>query len=185
MMKHIQYIFILALLSSSFSANSQDDNWWKKLFKKETVEEIETDEKNDAENKSDSTIVAVPAIDESSPSDSNDSLAIPIGLVKSDSPGLIVVNQPYPLDSLGDIYKEKTIRGYRIQIYFGDLEGAKKARSSFVSKRNGKPCYIELRAPSYSVVVGDYRDQYEAHQNLFQLKEEFPNALIVETEITP
>lgn len=169
---------------SNLSIGQEEGSWWKRLFKKETVEEIEKEEPSIEIDKTDKVEdeVEVPVVDESSPE--LDSAQFYFGqLRKSDVPGEIAIHHSYALDSLNGIYQEKDNYGYRIQIYFGELNSAKSRRANFMSKRSQDKCYIELRAPNYAVLVGDYRDLFEAHQRLFIIQESYPNAMIVQSEI--
>ncbi|MEZ7836578.1 MAG: SPOR domain-containing protein [Flavobacteriales bacterium] len=76
-----------------------------------------------------------------------------------------------------------TLKGYRIQIYFGDLETARAVRAKCRNRWKGSHVYLESIAPNYSVVVGDFRNRWEAESALPRLKKLYPSALIIPTDI--
>jgi hypothetical protein len=77
----------------------------------------------------------------------------------------------------------KALRGYRIQIFFGSFEQAKKVRADHIRNNSEESCVIRQVVPSYSVRVGDFRNTQEAYLRLSQLKALFPSAIVVPDEI--
>lgn len=77
----------------------------------------------------------------------------------------------------------KHLKGYRVQIHFGDLESARAVRAKCRRQLAGKKVYLESIAPNYIVSVGNYRDRWEAEFELGALKKRYPNAVIVPTNI--
>jgi len=77
----------------------------------------------------------------------------------------------------------KHLKGYRVQIHFGDLESAREVRAKCRRHLAGKKVYLESIAPNYIVSVGNYRDRWEAEFELGVLKKSYPNAVIVPTDI--
>ena len=75
------------------------------------------------------------------------------------------------------------LKGYRVQIHFGDLESAREVRAKCRRQLAGKKVYLESIAPNYIVSVGNYRDRWEAEFELGALKKRYPNAVIVPTDI--
>ena len=75
------------------------------------------------------------------------------------------------------------LKGYRVQIHFGDLESAREVRAKCRHQLAGKKVYLESIAPNYIVSVGNYRDRWEAEFELGALKKRYPNAVIVPTDI--
>ena len=69
------------------------------------------------------------------------------------------------LDSL-DKTDPRPLKGYRIQIYFGDLQGARSVRASFRRDHPDVPCQLMPISPNYAVTVGDYRDLWSAKRAL-------------------
>ena len=79
--------------------------------------------------------------------------------------------------------KETVLNGYRIQIYFGDLESARAVRAKCRKQLNHDRIYLESISPNYSVALGDYRDRWEAELALSSLKRKYRDALIIPAEI--
>jgi hypothetical protein len=77
----------------------------------------------------------------------------------------------------------KHLKGYRVQIHFGDLESAREVRAKCRRQLAGQKVYLESIAPNYIVSVGNYRDRWEAEFELGDLKKRYPNAVIVPTDI--
>lgn len=78
---------------------------------------------------------------------------------------------------------ETVLNGYRIQIYFGDLESARAVRAKCRKQLNHDRIYLESISPNYSVALGDYRDRWEAELALSALKKKYRDALIIPAEI--
>jgi len=75
------------------------------------------------------------------------------------------------------------LKGYRVQIHFGNLESAREVRAKSRGQLAGKKVYLESIAPNYIVSVGNYRDRWEAEFELGELKKRYPKAIIFETNI--
>ena len=69
------------------------------------------------------------------------------------------------LDSL-DKADPKPLQGYRIQIYFGDLQEARAIRAAFRRDHPREACLLMPIAPNYAVTVGNYRDMWSAQRAL-------------------
>lgn len=69
------------------------------------------------------------------------------------------------LDSL-DKADPKPLQGYRIQIYFGDLQEARAIRAAFRRDHPREACQLMPIAPNYAVTVGNYRDMWSAQRAL-------------------
>ena len=79
--------------------------------------------------------------------------------------------------------RETVLNGYRIQIYFGNLESARAVRAKCRKQLDHSRIYLESITPNYSVALGDYRDRWEAELALKKLKRKYSDALIVPAEI--
>jgi hypothetical protein len=68
---------------------------------------------------------------------------------------------------------------YKIQIYNGESEIAKKTLGEF--KRNFKNFdgTIVFSTPAYKVWVGNFKTRIEAEKNLIHLKKRYPNAFLI------
>ncbi len=175
MIRKIVLVSLVSLVSLSGICQN-DDNWWKRMFKKETVEEIESEEGKADPIESlekDSIAVVDPIID-----------SIPAMEIER-RPGNISVSGPSALDSLNrsSIRNPIPLKGYRIQIYFGSLEGAKKLRGKMIMEDSKRSCYLVSKAPNFAVRIGNFRTEFEAQKTLQEFKERFPQAHIVKDEI--
>ena len=68
---------------------------------------------------------------------------------------------------------------YKIQIFYGDNDGSRKALTDF--KRDFKELdgTIIFNSPSYKVWVGNFKTKLEAERNLLELKKKYPGALLI------
>lgn len=180
-MKKIQFILTFVLLvACSQSAISQDDSpWWRKLFKKETVDELETEKPDYTKPETE-----VPTETETIP-DMKDVDTIPNSPAVLNRPGSISLDTPYEMSKLDSAYRinPPSLEGFRVQIFFGDLEMARAQRTAFINSSKAYPCYLEQNPPSFAVQVGDFRTQLEAYKALEEIKLHHPRALVVPTEI--
>ena len=69
------------------------------------------------------------------------------------------------LDSL-DKADPTPLQGYRIQIYFGDLQEARSVRAAFRRDHPEVDCQLLPITPNYAVTVGNYRDMWSAQRAL-------------------
>lgn len=172
-------LFVPFFIFISLNSNAQDDSpWWKNLFRKEAVEPVEAQEveelpqaKKDTlmfeETLLDSSLIEVEAIEE------------PV------IPGNIQLETSPLLAQLDSIYKENPpkIIGYRIKIYFGDLQSARGIKADYVSNGNREGCYVKQYPPNFAVVVGNFRSEEDAELRLQELKALYPGASVVRDEI--
>ncbi|MDG1158172.1 MAG: SPOR domain-containing protein [Flavobacteriales bacterium] len=176
-MKRILIIPLCLFISLSISA--QDDApWWKNMFRKEAV--------NEAEKTQDATPIDMPVDSINNTNEVIDSLfeETPAEelLVR---PGQIKVEQSPLLTKLDSLYKENPprIMGYRIKIYFGNLQEARGIKANHVSSGNREGCYVKQYPPNFAVVVGNFRTEEAAQQRLQELKQLYPGATVVRDEI--
>ncbi|MDP4266367.1 MAG: SPOR domain-containing protein [Bacteroidota bacterium] len=106
--------------------------------------------------------------------------------------GNIEIIQNHKIDFLVNrhiMYNEnnKTIPGYRIQIYFDSGNNSKNKansiRNEFESKHSQISSYLIFQEPNYKIRVGDFRTRYEAQGFLNEILKDYPNAFIVKDEI--
>jgi len=99
--------------------------------------------------------------------------------------GEFVLNMDSAITSLylESVDKEIVLNGFRIQIYFGDLESARAVRAKCRKQLDHSRIYLESITPNYIVALGDYRDRWEAEIALKKLKRKYSDALIVPAEI--
>lgn len=177
------FCILLFLSLNTLDGVAQDDKkpWWKNLFKKETVDEMDkgepttgkpidplTTEIPEAPFPEDSLVV----VDEAS-------------LISSDKPGIVRIYQDPRILSIDSLYTKEppAISGYRIKIYFGDLNTARSERARYISSNKGEPCYLRPYPPNFAVLVGDYRSSIKAHRRMAELKAMYPSASVVQDEI--
>ena len=89
------------------------------------------------------------------------------------------------IDSLAEMNKKySTIEGYRILVYTGSSsDDAQKNRQLVYEYNSDLNVYTKYKQPSFRVKVGDYINRVEANYILNDLKQSFPNAMIVPDQI--
>lgn len=100
-----------------------------------------------------------------------------------------VISEP-GIDELIDKRKSKLdsthLKGYRIQIFFGnDMQAAQKAKSRLLTafpEMSGQ-VYLTYTQPYYKVRVGNFYSKLEAQYLLNELKTVFPNVFVISDEI--
>jgi len=100
----------------------------------------------------------------------------------------VVIADPR-LQELVEKHKELNQRGkgkgYRVQLYFGsDKTKANEVKSKFLTLYGRETrAYDPYDQPNFKVRVGDFRTRLEAYKFLKEIREHFPGAFIVESEI--
>lgn len=107
--------------------------------------------------------------------------------------GEITLYQDASLNVLIDKYKritKKNLKGYRIQIYRGlgqeAREKANLASQKFINEFTDfdpTQIYAIYESPYFKLRIGDFRTKNEAFEILYQVKEIFPDAYIVNSKI--
>lgn len=95
--------------------------------------------------------------------------------------GSVIINQAPELDALLTLKKEMNVSDndsdrYKIQIYSGNRDGAKKARKKFNKKFEEIDANLEYETPNYKIWVGNFRSRLEADRALIRVKKEFKDA---------
>ena len=101
-------------------------------------------------------------------------------------PAQIVWGIPAEIASLDSAAKAdpKPLQGFRIQIYFGELQEARSTRAAFRRNHPDIPVQLLPIAPNYAVTVGNYRDLWSARKALQdQEVGSWPNALVIPSPI--
>lgn len=75
--------------------------------------------------------------------------------------------------------------GYRLQIFMGNLENAKKFRSDFIIKHPGSQIYLTQNIPDYVLRYGNFLTRKEAQDALKEIRREIPTAIIVDDLVEP
>ena len=68
---------------------------------------------------------------------------------------------------------------YRVQIYSGESEVAKKTLADFRKDSKNAEATIIFNTPNYKVWVGNFKTRIEGERNLEEQKKKFPNALLI------
>ncbi|MBF2709981.1 SPOR domain-containing protein [Flavobacterium soyangense] len=68
---------------------------------------------------------------------------------------------------------------YKIQIYTGGSENAKKALNEFRQEFSDIDATIVFNTPNYKVWVGNFRTRIEAERNLADIKDRYKNVLLI------
>ncbi len=78
---------------------------------------------------------------------------------------------------------QKKIRGYKIQLFYGNEQSAYKVRDKFSEAFPDITTEIKFFSPEWKVWVGSYRTKLEADFALKEIKEASFNAFVFATEI--
>jgi hypothetical protein len=73
----------------------------------------------------------------------------------------------------------KNIKGYKIQLFNGSEQGAYKTRDDFSTMFPDIEIKIQFFSPEWKVRVGNYKNRLDADRALFEIKQAFPNAIIL------
>ena len=68
---------------------------------------------------------------------------------------------------------------YKIQIYNGGSENAKKTLNDFRQEFKDIDATIIFNTPNYKVWVGNFRTRIEAERNLVNIKDRYKNVLLI------
>lgn len=79
--------------------------------------------------------------------------------------------------------KNKTLDGYRIQLYNGVRKEAENFKIKFLKSKIQLKSYVIFETPEFKTQVGDFRTQLEAEKWLIEVRKYIPGAFIVETQI--
>lgn len=71
---------------------------------------------------------------------------------------------------------------YKIQIFSGDAEKAKKALNECRKNFADLDGTIVFNTPNYKVWIGNFRTRIEAERNLIDIKKQYENALLIKPQ---
>jgi len=77
----------------------------------------------------------------------------------------------------------KFLKGFRIQLFYGSEKAAYKIKDEFKSLFPDITTKIIFASPQWKVQVGNFTTRLEADKTLVSIKEEYPSAIILATEI--
>lgn len=176
----IKIIISLFLLSYAIEGNAQDDkNWFQRLFNKEDkqAEPVDTGGRDSLDFLLDEFLKD----DIESGKNNSDTNATELILKE----GRVDIIQSSRLRAINDSLSKhpEPLNGYRIQVFFGQIEKAKEARAEFIRKNPKEKCVLEHVPPNFSVRIGDFTDELHAYRRMKELKGDYPSAIIVPSEI--
>ncbi len=68
---------------------------------------------------------------------------------------------------------------YKIQIFYGDNEKARKTLGEFKREFENLDGTIVFESPTYKVWIGNFKSRIEAERNLVEVKKKYPYALLI------
>ena len=74
---------------------------------------------------------------------------------------------------------------YRIQIFIGPLDDAKKFRQQYIFNHPGSLVYLSQNIPDHVLRLGNYLSKTEAKEALKDVRREIPSAFIVDDLVEP
>ncbi len=183
MNQSVVFSALCLLFVTSTDLHAQEDNWWRKLFRKDVTEEVIEQDSSEVEG----------VIELNGDSASSDRQVAPKEdtLVRTPfeprDPGSVTISLPEGMEALDGLYRATppAIRGYRIQVYFGDLSSAREQRRMCMEALPDLPCYLVQNPPNFAVMLGDYRTHLDAYRDALTLQDLYPSAVVVPAAIEP
>ncbi len=68
---------------------------------------------------------------------------------------------------------------YKIQIFYGDNEKARKALADFRKEYKDLDATIVFESPTYKVWTGNFKSRIDAERKLVEIKKKYPYALLI------
>lgn len=81
------------------------------------------------------------------------------------------------------VNERRAIDGYRVQIFNGNRRDANDKRSEVLRAFPDMLSMVIFETPDYKLQVGNYRTIYEAEGALVIIREKYPQAFVVQTQI--
>ncbi len=75
--------------------------------------------------------------------------------------------------------------GYRIQIFLGSLDEAKKFRQDYIFNHPGALVYLSQNIPDHVLRLGNFLSKADAREALKEIRREIPSAFIVDDKVEP
>ena len=72
-----------------------------------------------------------------------------------------------------------TMEGYKIQIYNGENENAKRELTKFKNEFNFLDATIIFNTPYYKVWVGNFKTKIDAQRHLLEIQKKYTNSIII------
>lgn len=68
---------------------------------------------------------------------------------------------------------------YKIQIFYGDSEKARKTLTEFRRDFKNLDGTIIFESPTYKVWIGNFKSRIEAERNMVEIRKKYPHALLI------
>jgi hypothetical protein len=100
--------------------------------------------------------------------------------------GNVIWKIPTPVQDLEVKSRKLTEQpGYRIQIFLGSLDEAKKFRQDYIFNHPGALIYLSQNIPDHVLRLGNFLSKAEAREALKEVRREIPSAFIVDDLVEP
>lgn len=105
--------------------------------------------------------------------------------VDSIQEGSVIILADSNIDSLVTLMSEHppSLKGYRVEIFFGQRKDAEKVKSAFLKNYQQWPIYIVWQQPNFKVQIGDFMTKLQAEKTQQEIKSKYPNSYISITDI--
>ena len=99
--------------------------------------------------------------------------------------GSIVIISDPKIDTLVAVIDKDppAIKGYRVEIFFGQRKDAEKVKSEFLKSFSDWPIYVVWQQPNFKVQIGDFMTKLQAEKTQQEIKGRYPNSYITITDI--
>ncbi|MFD1314490.1 SPOR domain-containing protein [Namhaeicola litoreus] len=77
----------------------------------------------------------------------------------------------------------KTVKGYKIQLFYGSEKGAYDSKEKFEKLFPEIPAKLTFSTPDWKIQVGNYFTKLQADKDLENIKLDFPGAIVLATDI--
>jgi len=160
----------------------QDDRtFWQKLFGKKS-EQIDVEE---PKNSQDSLAILINNHLEDKPEVNGDKNTVNTDVITENpqlaKKGMLNIIMDDRMSTWLDTVSKSEPRGFRIQVYMGDLTESRRIRSAMLSA--GERATLDYNSSDYYVRIGDYRTYIEAEKRLSDLRKTYPTAYVVKDKI--
>lgn len=183
-MKKFLLLLVLFSLLSATSAIAQEekDGWLKRLFGKGKNEQSKEEAPADSLNYLLDEFLKKDSAKAETPNVASDTI-----LKVLPGNGKVEIIQDELLVMLNDSLLEHppASEGYRIQVFFGKIDMAQEKRAELIRQYPEEDCILEHVPPNFSVQVGKFTDKLMAYRMMRQLKENYPNAILIPASIIP
>ena len=76
-----------------------------------------------------------------------------------------------------------SVKGYRVEIFFGKRKDAENVKSEFLKFYDVWPIYIVWQQPNFKVQIGNFMTKLQAEKAQQDIRSHYPNSYITITEI--